>query len=155
MITRIRIDLSFLIMISIIKTIITISSNNNNSSHTLFKNNNVDYLKFVDLYKSSAKTQTSLLNRIKINLVSKTQTSTNMIIKIRLNFTIMNFKGDLLLKYINMISKIKKTEMSKSNIMFIKTFSTKMSFNKKRNFIIIIVSIITIVSTKKLRIRIS
>ena len=151
LIIRILIDLSFLIIISIIKIIITINNNNNN--HKLFKNNNVRYLKFVDLCKSLTKTQTSLLN--KINLVNKTQTSTiMMIIKIRLNLIIMNFNGDLLLKHINIMSKIKKTsyqEMSKSNIMFTKTFFTKIPFIKRRNFIIIIVS------TKKLsfKIRIS
>ena len=67
---RILIDLSFLMMISIIKMIITINNNNNN--HKLFKNNNVHYLKLVDRYKLSTKTQTSLLNRIKINLVNRT-----------------------------------------------------------------------------------
>ena len=108
---RILIDLSFLIIISIIKTIITINSNNNHCRHKLFKNNNVRYLKLVDLYKSSTKTQTSLLS--KINLVNKTQTLTAMTIKIRLNLTIMNFKGDLLLKHINIISKIKKTSYRK------------------------------------------
>ena len=39
-----------------------------------------------------------------------------MITKIRLNFIIINFNGDLLLEHINIISKIKKTsyrEMSK------------------------------------------
>ena len=110
---RILTDFSFLMIISVIRTIITISSNNN-SSHKLFKNNNVRYLKLVDLYKSLTKTQTSFLRRI--NLVNKTQTSTTITIKIRLNLTIMNFKGDLLLKHINIISKIKKTsyrEMSK------------------------------------------
>ena len=106
--TRILIDLSFLIIILVIKTIITIS--NNNSNHKLFKNNNVYYLKLVDRYKLSTKTQTSLLSKIKINFINKTQTSTIMITKIRLNLTIMNFKGDsFLLKHINMISKIKKT----------------------------------------------
>ena len=146
---RILIDLSFLMMISIIKIIITINSNSSHCRHKLFKNNNVRYLRLVDLYRSSAETQTSFLS--KINLVSKTQTSTIMTIEIRLNLTIMNFKGDLLLKHINMISKIKKTsyqEMSKSNIMFTKTLSTRMPFIKGRNFIIIIVS------TKNLSLRI-
>ena len=106
---RILIDLSFLIIILIIKTIITIN-NNNNSSHKLLKNNNVRYSQFIDLYKSSAKTQTSFLNKIKINLVSKTQTSTIIItIKICLDLTIMNLKDDFLLKHINIMSKIKKT----------------------------------------------
>ena len=148
--TRILIDLSFLMMISIIKTIITF-----NSSHQLFKNNNVRYLKLVDLYKSSAKTQTSFLSRIKINFINKKQTSTIMITKIHLNLTIMNFNGDFLLKHINMMLKIKKTiyrEINKQNIIFTKTLFTRMSFIKKRNFIII--TIITIVSMKKLRIRI-
>ena len=108
LIIRILIDLFFLMMISIIKIIITISSNSN--SHKLFKNNNVRYLKFVDFYKSSAKTQTSFLSRIKINLVNRTQTSTIMITEIRLNLTIMDFKGDsFLLKHISIMSKIKKT----------------------------------------------
>ena len=156
--TRIFIDFSFLIIILIIKTIIIINSNNNNSSnnHKIFKNNNVRYLKFVNFYKSLMKTQTSLLS--KINLVNKTQTLTVMTTKIRLSLTTMNFNGDLLLKHINIILKIKKTsyrEMSKSNIIFIKTLFTRMSFNKKRNFIIIIVLIIIIVPAKKLRIRIS
>ena len=148
--TRILTDLSFLMMISVIKTIIIINNNNN---HKLLKNNNVRYLKFVDLCKSSTETQTSLLNRI--NLVSKTQTLTAMMItEIRLGLTIMNFNGDLLLEHINMMSKIKKTsyqEMSKPNIMFTKTLFTRIPFIKRRNFIIIIVS------TKKLsfRIRIS
>ena len=78
-----------------------------------------------------------------------------MTIEIRLNLMIMNFKGDLLLKHINMMSKIKKTsyrEISKQNMMFTKTFSTRMSFIKKRNFII--KTTITIVSMKKLKIRI-
>ena len=70
LITRILIDFSFLIMISIMKTIITINNNNNNNNHKLFKNNNVYYSRLIDFYKSSAKTQISLLN--KINLVSKT-----------------------------------------------------------------------------------
>ena len=110
LITRILIDLSFLIMILIIKTIIIINSNNNSSNHKLFKNNNVRYLKLVDLYKSSTKTQTSFLSRIKISLVNKTQTLTIMITKIRLDLMIMDFKGDFfLLKHINIISKIKKT----------------------------------------------
>ena len=153
--TRILTDLSFFIMISIIKTIITINNNNNN--HKLFKSNNVRYQKFVDLYKSSAKTQTSLLSRI--NLVNKTQTLTTMMItKIRLNLTIMDFNGDpLLLKHINIMSEIKKTsyqEMSKSNMMFTKTLFTRMPFIKKRNFIITIVSTIIIVSTKNLNLRI-
>ena len=67
----------------------------------------------------------------------------------------MNFNGDLLLKHISIMSKIKKTsyrEMSKQNIMFIKTFFTRMPFIKKRNFIIIITIIIVLM--KKLRIRI-
>ena len=143
---RILINLFFLMMISIIKTIITI---NNNNSHKLPKSNNVRYQKLVDLCKSSTKTQMNLLNRI--NFINKTQTSTIITIKIRLNLTIMNFNDDLLLEHINMISKIKKTsyrEMSKQNIMFTKTLFTRMSFNKRRNFII------TIMSTKKLRIRI-
>ena len=75
-----------------------------------------------------------------------------MTTKIRLGLTIMNFNDDLLLKHINIISKIKKTnyqKMSKSNIMFIKTLFTKIPFNKKRNFMI------TIMSTKKFKIRIS
>ena len=148
---RIFIDLSFLMMILVIKTIIIINSSNNN--HKLFKNNNVRYLKLVDLCKSLTKMQTSLLSRI--NLVNKTQTLTAMMItEIRLNLTVMNFNDDFLLKHISIMSKIKKTsyqEMSKSNIMFIKTLSTRMFFIKKRNFIIIIVP------TKKLsfRIRIS
>ena len=104
---RIFIDLSFLIMISIIKTIIIINNNNNHCKHKLLKNNNVRYLKFADLYKLLTKTQTNLLSRI--NLANKTQTSTDMTIKIRLNLIIMNFKGDLfLLEHINIISKIKK-----------------------------------------------
>ena len=155
--TRNFIDLSFFIIISIIKTIITINNNNSNSSHKLFKNNNVHCLKLVDFYKLSTKTQTSFLN--KINLVNKTQTLTIIIItEIRLNLTIINFNDDFLLKYVNIISKIKKTsyrEINKSNIMFIKTLFTEMSFNKKRNFIIIFVLTITIVSTKKFKIRIS
>ena len=107
LIIRILIDLSFLIMISIIKIIIIINNNNNYCRYKLLKNNNVRYLKLADLYKSSAETQTSLLSRI--NLVSKTQTLITMIIKIRLNFMIMNFKGDpFLLKHISIISKIKK-----------------------------------------------
>ena len=157
LITRIFINLFFLIIILIIKTIIIIS-NNNNSNHKLLKNNNVRYLKLVDLYKSLMKTQTSFLSKIKINLINKTQTLTIIITEIRLNLIIMNFNDDLLLKYINIMSKIKKTsyrEMSKSNIMFIKTLFTRMSFIKKRNFIITIVSMIIIVSTKKLKIRIS
>ena len=153
LITRILIDLSFLMMILIIRIIITINSNNN---HKLFKNNNVRYLKFADLYKSSIKTQTSLLSRIKINLVNRTQTSTTITTKIRLNLTIMNFKGDsFLLKHINIMSKIKKTsyrEINKQNIIFTKTLFTRMPFIKKRNFIII--TTITIVSMKKLKIRI-
>ena len=59
-------------------------------------------------------TQTSLLS--KINLINKTQTLTIITIKIRLNLTIINFNGDLLLKHINMMLKVKKTsyrEMSK------------------------------------------
>ena len=68
LIIRILIDFSFFIMILFIKTIITINSSSN--SHKIFKNNNVRYLKLVDLYKSSTKTQTSFLN--KINLVNKT-----------------------------------------------------------------------------------
>ena len=139
-------------MISIIKTIITINNNN----HKLLKNNNIRYSRLVDLYKLLMKTQTSLLN--KINLVNKTQTLTVIIIiKIRLSLTIINFNDDpLLLKHINIISKNKKTnyrEMSKSNMMFIKTLFTRMRFNKKRNFIIITTT--TIVPTKKLKIRIS
>ena len=153
--TRILIDLSFFMMILIIKTIITISSSNNN--HKLFKSNNVRYQELVNLCKSLAKTQTSLLSRI--NLVNKTQTLTAMMItKIRLNLTIMDFNGDpLLLKHINMMSKVKKTsyqEMSKSNMMFTKTLFTRMPFIKKRNFIITIVSTIIIVSTKNLNLRI-
>ena len=105
--TRILIDLSFLMMILVIKTIITINNNNNNN-HKLLKNNNFRYLKLVDRYKSSTKTQTSLLNKIKINLVSKTQTSIIITTKIRLNLTIMNLNDDLLLKHINIMSKIKK-----------------------------------------------
>ena len=102
---RIFIDLSFFILISIIKTIITI--NNNNSNHKLFKNNNVRYLRFVDFYKSSTETQMNILN--KINLINKTQTLTIMIIiKTRIDFTIINFNDDFLLKHINIISKIKK-----------------------------------------------
>ena len=155
--TRILIDLSFFMMILIIRIIITISSNNS-SSYTLFKNNNVRYLKFVDLYKLLTKTQTSLLSKIKINFVNKTQTLTIMITEIRLSLTILSFNDDLLLKHINIILKVKKTsyqKINKSNIMFIKTSFTRMSFNKKRNFIIIIISTIIIVSTKKLKIRIS
>ena len=92
-------------MISIIKTIITIN-NNNNSNHKILKDNNVRYLKFVDFYKLLTKTQTSFLN--KINLVTKTQTSTIILItKSRFNFIIMNFNDDLLLKHINIMSKIK------------------------------------------------
>ena len=68
--TRILTDFSFLIMILIIKTIITINNNRNNNNHKLLKNNNVRYLKLVDFYKSSTKSQMSLLN--KINLVNKT-----------------------------------------------------------------------------------
>ena len=71
LIIRIFIDLSFLIIISIIKIIIIIN-NNNNSSHKLFKNNNVRYLRLVDLYKLLTKTQTSFLSKIKINLINKT-----------------------------------------------------------------------------------
>ena len=153
LVIRILIDLSFLMMISVIKIIITISNNN---SHKLFKNNNVRYLKFVDLYKLSTKTQTSLLNRIRINLVNKTQTSTTIIIEIRLNLTIMNFKDDpFLLKHINIMSKVKKTsyrKMSKQNMIFTKTLFTRMPFIKERNFIITTTTII--VSMKKLRIRI-
>ena len=68
---RILIDLSFFIMIPIIKTITTIDNNNsNNNNHKLFKNNNVYYSKFIDIHKSSAKTQMNLVN--KINLVNKT-----------------------------------------------------------------------------------
>ena len=67
---RILIDLSFLIIILIIKIIITINSNSSNSNHKLFKNNNVHYLKFVDIYKSLMKTQINLLS--KISLVNKT-----------------------------------------------------------------------------------
>ena len=151
--TRIFIDFFFLIMILVIKII---NNNNNNNSYNLFKNNNVRYLKFVDFYKSLMKTQRSFLS--KINFVDKTQTLTTIIIiEIRLNFTTMNFNDDLLLKYINIMSKVKKTsyrEINKPNIMFIKMFSTRMSFDKKRNFVIIIVLTITIVSTKKLEIRI-
>ena len=52
---RIRIiDFSFFIMISIIRIIITI--NNNNNSYKLFKNKNVRYLTFVNLYKSLMET---------------------------------------------------------------------------------------------------
>ena len=98
----------------------------------------------------------SLLSRI--NLVNKTQTSTTiMITEIRLSFTIMNFNDDFLLKHINIMSKIKKTIylwMSKSNIMFTKTFFTRMPFIKIWNFIIIIELIIIIMSTKKLKMRI-
>ena len=47
----------------------------------------------------------SFLN--KINFVNKTQIFM-MIIEIRLNFIIMDFNGDLWLKHINMMSKIKK-----------------------------------------------
>ena len=36
-----------------------------------------------------------------------------MITKIRLNFTIMNFNDDFLLKHINMILKVKKTSYRK------------------------------------------
>ena len=68
--TRIFIDFSFFIMISIIKIIIIINNNSSNSNHKLFKNNNVRYLKFVNLYKSLMKTQMSFLN--KINLINKT-----------------------------------------------------------------------------------
>ena len=96
-------------MILIIKIIIIINNNNNssNNNHKLFKNNNVRYLKIVNLYKSSTKTQMSFLN--KINFVNKTQTLTVMrIIKIRLNFIITNFNDDLLLKHINIMLKIKK-----------------------------------------------
>ena len=141
-------------MILVIKTIIIISSNIN--SHKLFKNNNVRYLKFVDLYKSSAKTQTSLLSRIRINLISRTQTLTTMATEIRLNLTIMNFKNDFfLLKHISIMSKIKKMsyrEMSKQNMMFTKTLFMRMSFIKERNFMIIITIIIVLI--KKLKIRI-
>ena len=70
LVIRILIDLSFFIMILIIRAIITFSNSNN--SHKLFKNNNVRYKKLVDLYKSSAETQTSFLSRIKINLVNRT-----------------------------------------------------------------------------------
>ena len=108
--TRSFINFSFLIKISIIKTIIIINNNNNNSnSHKLLKNNNIYYLKFIDLYKPLMKTQTSLLN--KINLINKTQTSSIIITtKIRLNLIIMNFNDDpLLLKHINIMSTIKKT----------------------------------------------
>ena len=68
---RIRIiDFFFLMIISIIRIIIIINNNNNNNSnHKLFKDNNVHYLKIVNLYKSLAKTQTSFLS--KINLVNK------------------------------------------------------------------------------------
>ena len=93
--TRILIDLFFLIIISVIKTIITFNNNN----YKILKNNNFHYLKLVDFYKSLMKTQTNLLSRI--NLVNKTQTLTIMII---------NFNDDrLLLKYINIMSRIKKT----------------------------------------------
>ena len=93
--TRILIDLSFLIIISVIKIIITINNNNSNN-HKLLKSNNVRYQKLVDLCKSSAKTQMSLLN--KISLVNKTQTLTTMMTtEIRLNLTIMNFNDDFLL----------------------------------------------------------
>ena len=105
--TQIFIDLSFLMMISVIKIIITISSNSS-ISHKLFKNNNVRYQRFVDFCKSSAETQTNLLSRI--SLVSRTQTSTAMMVtEIRLDLTIMDFNDDLLLKHINIMSKIKKT----------------------------------------------
>ena len=105
--TRIFIDLSFLIIISVIKTIITINNSNNNN-YKLLKNNNVRYSKFVDLYKLLTKTQISVLN--KFNFVNKTQTLTIiMITKIRFDLIIMNFNGDLLLKHINIISKVKKT----------------------------------------------
>ena len=56
LVARILIDLSFFIMISIIKIIITISNNSNHCRHKLFKNNNVHYLRFADLYKLSAET---------------------------------------------------------------------------------------------------
>ena len=79
-----------------------------------------------------------------------------MTIEIRLSFMIMNFKGDFfLLKHISIISKIKKMsyrEMNKQNMMFTKTFFTRMPFIKGRNFMII--TTIIIVSMKKLRIRI-
>ena len=78
--TRIFIDLFFLIMISIIKIIIIINNNTNNSSYKLFKNNNVHYLRFVGFYKLLTKTQTNLLS--KINLINKTQTLIIMTIKI-------------------------------------------------------------------------
>ena len=90
LITRIFIDFSFFMIILIIKTITTIN-NNNSSNYKLLKNNNVRYLKFINLYKSLAKTQTNLSN--KINFVNKTQTFT-IIIKIRSNFTITNFNDD-------------------------------------------------------------
>ena len=105
LIIRILINLSFLIIISVIKTIIII--NNNNNSHKLFKSNNVHYQKLVNFYKLSTKTQMNLLNRI--ILVNKTQMLTIMIItKVRLSFIIMNFNDDLLLKHINIMSKVKK-----------------------------------------------
>ena len=108
LVIRIFINLFFLIMILLINIIITINNNNNSNNYKLFKNNNIRYLKLVDFYKSSTKTQTSFLN--KINLVNKTQTSTIiMIIKIRSNFTTINFNDDLLLKHINIMLKIKKT----------------------------------------------
>ena len=109
---RILIDLCFEIMILIIKTIIIINNISSSSNHKLFKNNNVHYSRLVDFYKSLTKTQTSFLS--KINLVNKTQTLTIIMIteirlNLRLNLTTMNFKGDLLLKHINIISKVKKT----------------------------------------------
>ena len=51
LIIRIFINFSFFIIILIIKIIIIINNN-----YKLFKNNNVRYLKFVNLYKSLAKT---------------------------------------------------------------------------------------------------
>ena len=45
-----------------------------------------------------------------MNLINKTQMLTFIIItEIRISFTIINFKDDFLLKHINIISKIKKT----------------------------------------------
>ena len=114
LITRILIDLFFFIMISIIKIIIIIN-NNSSSNCKLFKDNNVRYLRLVDLYKSLTKTQTSLLSKIKISLINKTQTLIIITTKIRLNLTIMNFNGDLLSKHINIISKIKKTSYQEIN----------------------------------------
>ena len=47
-----------------------IINKNNNRNYKLFKDNNVRYLKFINFYKLSAKTQTRFLN--KINFVNKT-----------------------------------------------------------------------------------